>query len=272
MANRDRLIASDKEIKLFSKSVSSFLSSNLRKVLGQLERGEIEGARAAQVLGSLQSSMKELGLDAEIEEINKIYAKDLSAIVDRFSDLKTRQQASLKVGPRGGVSEVRRGDIISDVSRPMIQTLITGGFNQAGKLIEQTIGDVREQVALLVLSGRPVRLDDLLTAETEHLEGKLDAEMGTTFAAFHRTVTLTTAEELGFELFEYIGPDDQVTRKFCSDLLERRPAIYSAEEIAAMQNGQDLPVAQFGGGYRCRHIWSPVSEEEARDMGWEPQR
>ncbi len=267
MGKRDRLIASDAELKFFVSNVKGFLSSNLKKVLRQLESGEIAGARAAQVLGSLQSELEALGLTKQLDEIKKIYGKDLTAIVDRFEELG-KKQAGVTVGPQGGVSQIKRSDVISDINRPMVETLIKGGFNQAASLIESHIGDVRQQVALSVLSGQKPDVSGIVDDEGESLDNKLSAEMSTTFAAFHRTVTLTSAEDLGFTLFEYIGPDDQVTRKFCAGLLERDPPIYSTEEISKLDNGQGLPVSQFGGGYRCRHIWSPVTEEEARSLGW----
>jgi hypothetical protein len=267
MGKRDRLIASDKELKLFASKLSRFLQSNLQKVLGPLDAKD--SAQAAQVLGSLQTIVQEMGLTKEMGELTNIYGKDLAAIVDRFDELQ-KNRAGVRVGPKGGVTVRKRGEIISDINRPMVETLIKGGFNQAAGHVTRLIGDMREQVALSVLTGVKPDISALLDAETEALESRLNTELGTTFAAFHRTVTLATAEDLGFELFEYIGPDDQVTRKFCYELLERDPPIYSIEEIRRMDNGQDLPVEQFGGGYNCRHIWGPVSEEEAREQGWKP--
>jgi hypothetical protein len=42
--------------------------------------------------------------------------------------------------------------------------------------------------------------------------------------------------------------------------------IYTEAQIAKMDNGTDLPVAVYCGGYNCRHHWRPVSDELAKEL------
>jgi hypothetical protein len=36
--------------------------------------------------------------------------------------------------------------------------------------------------------------------------------------------------------------------------------VVDEKQMAALNNGQGLPVKLSGGGYNCRHSWSPVSQ------------
>lgn len=245
------MAAQAKDVARFIKDIERFLYSNLRNVLKSIESGEAKGIEAARILGSLETSMKELGLDKELAVVQQIYAKDLKSITSVFNAIGTKQ-------------------VFTDIDRPIVEALIKGGYDQAGAYISRYLGDVREQVGLQVLSGQRVDFTKIHEAESPGLQRILETEMATTLSAFYRTVATAKGEELGFDLYEYIGPDDNVTRRFCEQTLSRVPPIYSLDEIRSLDNEQGLPVLQYGGGYNCRHIWAPISEEDARDAGWKP--
>lgn len=74
------------------------------------------------------------------------------------------------------------------------------------------------------------------------------------------------AKEIGeVAAFLYLGPDDSKCRPFCAAHVGR---VYKAKDIARMNNGQGLEVRTFAGGYNCRHVWSPISLEEAAAEGY----
>lgn len=255
---RARFVAQEADVSRFSSSVIKFLRSKLSGILRDLESADeneqTRALNAAKILGSLQSNLKAMGLDSEIAKVQAIFAKDIEAIAARFQ--RIRKQPI---------------QVFSDIDRPMIESLIEGGFNQAAGYVERYLGDVREQVALKVLTGDLINVSGVVDAEGESLDRILNTELNTTLSAFHRSVTMSKSQELGFDLFEYIGPNDDVTRDFCQHLLDRNPPIYSLAEIRAMPEQSGLPVMQYGGGYNCRHIWAPISEEEARNEGWKGQ-
>jgi hypothetical protein len=73
----------------------------------------------------------------------------------------------------------------------------------------------------------------------------------------------------GMEFFLYVGPVDSVTRDFCLSHVGR---VYSRAEIEDMDNGQTENVFTDGGGWNCRHTWSPVPADFARFMQGELSR
>jgi len=67
---------------------------------------------------------------------------------------------------------------------------------------------------------------------------------------FSRSVQASQAEKYGIKQFIYLGPIDDITRKFC---IQHVGKIYSREEIEGMDNGQTGNVFLDGGGWNCRH-------------------
>jgi hypothetical protein len=74
---------------------------------------------------------------------------------------------------------------------------------------------------------------------------------------FSRMVTKAKADELQLEHFVYIGPADSKVRPFCADILG---GAFTSLEIEDMDNGQTGDVMSDGGGFNCRHTWSPVDK------------
>ena len=89
-----------------------------------------------------------------------------------------------------------------------------------------------------------------------------------------RDIVVSTAgrvnERLGrdFFLLRYTGPLDILTRKFCPHILTETSRTFTEDAVAALDNGQRLPVETSCGGYRCRHLWAPVTQAQARQRGW----
>jgi hypothetical protein len=70
---------------------------------------------------------------------------------------------------------------------------------------------------------------------------------------FQRTVNGTRAINDGINTFRYDGPPPE--RQFCISIWRK---VFTLEEINMMDNGQFGDVFYTGGGYNCRHWWSPV--------------
>jgi hypothetical protein len=90
-------------------------------------------------------------------------------------------------------------------------------------------------------------------------------EAETQLMAFHREGLAVESYEAGIDLFTYDGPDDGITRPFCERFVGR---IVTLQDLDEEENGehQPKPVSRFLGGYRCRHVLSPLPIEEAQEM------
>lgn len=110
------------------------------------------------------------------------------------------------------------------------------------------------------------------------IAGRAKTLANTLTQSFDRAVTNRKAKSAGIETFVYLGPDDDVTRPFCQAVLtgegaaefnvpavDGDPPIYTDEQISGMDNGQNLPVFQFGGGYNCRHKFRPIAAKVAEE-------
>lgn len=74
------------------------------------------------------------------------------------------------------------------------------------------------------------------------------------FARFARTTTAKLFEDVPEQKFQYVGPNDEVTRDVCVATLEMQGEGMTMAEIEA-----ESPVSfADGGGFNCRHEWVPV--------------
>ena len=72
------------------------------------------------------------------------------------------------------------------------------------------------------------------------------------FARFSRTTTAKLFQDVPEQKFEYVGPDDEVTRDECVTGL-------AAGQITADQIPTETDTTmEGGGGFNCRHEWIPV--------------
>ena len=80
------------------------------------------------------------------------------------------------------------------------------------------------------------------------------ALLNDSFARFARTTTAKLFEDVPEQKFEYVGPNDEVTRDVCQATLEMQGKGMTIAEIEA-----EAPVSfADGGGFNCRHEWIPV--------------
>lgn len=95
--------------------------------------------------------------------------------------------------------------------------------------------------------------------------GKAMTEARTQLAEFDRAVTASAAEEAGAELFAYMGPKDAINRPFCAVLVDH---VLTREQVGRLDNAQTVisPIIS-GGGYNCRHNWSPLDPITAEILG-----
>lgn len=241
--------ATDARIEQFILSLKGFLGDSLDDVLSRLSEGNTSGIESASILGGLLSELEKRGLKKEIAKIRGIYAEELRFIKDEF------EEQGIK-------------DTFSAVDKETVDALIGIQSNKATNTLERFGIDVQSQVMTSVIAGQKPDLRKIQKDLTPKLEANLRTEIGTAVMAFNRTVTALKAEELGLNLFLYVGPDDKVTRPFCHRVLVKNPPIYTREEIDAMPAQQGLSVFTYGGGYNCRHHWRAITKELAEQLGY----
>ena len=231
--------ASKKEIDAFLKQLKRFLDTALEEVVGEMLDGNNDPALA---LGGLLDAIKKKGLRKELAELTTIYKGELKAVQQQYKDV--------------GINSTYRA-INTDTLNALIKFKVQDIENKSLGVI----GELRPKILEQVIMGQAIDLTPLKAIVEARLFNQIKTELRTATLTFNRTVTVSRAKELGFEKWVYIGPDDDVTRPFCQDLLSRDPPIYTTDEIDQMDNDQGLDVHTSGGGYNCRHRWGAVSDE-----------
>lgn len=215
----------------------------------QLSEGRVTAFESANILGALQDRLRQAGLGREMGALQAIYADELGNVVSEFA-----------------ISGIKRA--FSDIDLNTIEAIINFDIERVTGQVRSYIDDVRSVLMRNILTGETPDFRPLRDSFGTRLVSNLETEINTGLMAFNRSITTNKAKELGFDLFIYLGPDDQITRPFCQRLLSKDPPIYSLTEISTMDNDQGLPVLDYGGGYNCRHQWRPISEERATEQGW----
>jgi len=83
----------------------------------------------------------------------------------------------------------------------------------------------------------------------------------TALVSYDRVASMRYWKAAGLERFMYRGPKDIKNRKFCEAHVGK---VYGLAQIAELKNGMKdgtADVLRFGGGWNCRHVWTPVPPE-----------
>jgi len=96
------------------------------------------------------------------------------------------------------------------------------------------------------------------------------------FESFQRAVTAETADRLGLEIFQYVGPDDALTSPQCQAMLSVNThgaeGMLFRDEITTDLHEDLVYDPLINGGHpNCRHKWVPVSTEYAESQGFRLQ-
>ena len=118
------------------------------------------------------------------------------------------------------------------------------------KSLNQSLRDIIAEVPVDIAMSN-------LQARLERSEGRQLTEVKTQISEYGRAVTAVTAEAAGLDHYLYTGPKDGITRPFCRALID---LVVDQDQMRKLNNGQGLSVLTGGGGYNCRHSWSPVTE------------
>ena len=247
-----------KEVKAFTLSLQKFFSKSVRSILKDLRSGDIRAREASRLLGSIMSNLEAGGLGDIVNQIEEIYAAELRAIMLDFDSTTGREL------------------IITSSDIEDVEALINFQEQRIYSTVESYVDDTKATLMQQVIAGSVPDLDEIIDSADGRIAGNIETELNTALMSYNRALHANKAEEYGLDLFLYIGPDDKITRPFCSDVLSgdvqgvepRDAPVYTKDEIESMNNGQDLPVITSGGGFNCRHHWRPITPELAAKLGY----
>jgi hypothetical protein len=182
---------------------------------------------------------EELASESVIAEM----AAKLAAPSDPFAD-DTRAKALVKKTLRSytvevtGVLKASRGQLSDLIRRVADQPY---SVDQIASEVQRIAGNARGQAisvgnTILAQAQRQIVVESARTAQSE--------------------------DEI---VYVYQGPEDGLTRGFCAELLG---LALTERQISRLNNGQGLDVMTSGGGWNCRHSWSPMPSSAVRIGGY----
>ena len=148
---------------------------------------------------------------------------------------------------------------------PEVQAILSGQTAEVASVFASAADEMR--IAINEGTTRGGSLDAVLSAVAERLDvtlSKAASAVDAAIMASGRRAVVAAAKETGLDLvYLYVGPDDGKNRDFCKALVGKAvtPSLF-----ARLNNGQNLPAADFCGGYNCRHSWAPLPLDEAKGI------
>ena len=242
-AIRRHIDASSKELELFILKLEKILKGKARRLLSELlSQDKFASAKALDnlnIIAQLDQVLADSQVQDQLGELRQLYGKELHAIRDLyFAGTQTER-------------------FYSGIDADIVETLIKYDTEAVTTNLVKYVDDVRSTLTRAVITGESPNFEDVHDANFS--AGQLQTELQTLYSGFSRAVIAKKAKDVGFDKYEYIGPDDKVTRPFCHKVLNQRdPPIYTEAEINDMDNGQTGDVMTNCGGYNCRHQWRPV--------------
>lgn len=248
---RAKIKARDARIDTFIARLDKILSSKLTGILRRIKDDNLSGIGAASFLINSLESLKGTEISGQVATLTAIYQEDLSAIGEYLSQY---------------VEDGKQ--VFSSSDNQIIDTLINLEIKKTTSTIGTYLDDVGSEVTSAILTGEKFDISTIVDTSSARALAQAQTEIATTLSGFSSAVNIRKAEDLGLYLFEYAGANDKLTRPFCNHLLEKKPPIYTLTEINKMDNGQNLSVKIYGGGWNCRHEWMAISESKAKELGY----
>ena len=142
-----------------------------------------------------------------------------------------------------------------------ISMLIDGADADILQVMGKASDDVAQYLRSAIVGG--MKRSDLLDSIAKTMgrtRKQAETVTRTSLQTFHRQVTITHARENEIEEFGYVGPRDDITRKWCRRWIGHRGTVAQIEATATMwgRGNQPAPASVFGGGWNCRHDWIPL--------------
>ena len=219
--------------------IQTQLLKKIEKVLGGLTVLDDAGLATAFKQINFVDELNALGFPALLAKVKGSYDKNA---IKTFDLLKATQRT------RQVATAVQAVEILSILDLTTISAGVTRYANELktamfrGLLTGQSSASIMQGLTETYGVGRALSSKQQV------------ALLNDSFARFTRTTTAKLFEDVPEQKFEYVGPDDEVTRDVCVATLEMQGEGMTIAEIEA-----EAPVSfADGGGFNCRHEWIPV--------------
>jgi len=217
--------------------IQAALLKKIEKVLGGLTVLDDVGLATAFKQINFLDELNALGFPALLKKIKGSYDKNA---IKSFDLLKATQRT------KQAATAVQAVEILSILDLTTISAGVTKYANELktamfrGLLTGQSSASIMEGLTSTYGVGRALSSKQQV------------ALLQDSFARFSRTTTAKLFQDVPEQKFEYVGPDDEVTRDECVTGLVAGQI--TAEEIPTLTN----TTIEGGGGFNCRHEWFPV--------------
>jgi len=178
-----------------------------------------------EVTGSLLDSTYQSFIDGAHAAYQKQYGKSL-----QYSDVS-----------------MKRLDQIRALDADNFNTIAADNINQLQKVM------LDYQFGAIDLQQASARIAQVMGPDFERYS---ETVIRATASAFDREASNLMATDAGLDMFEFVGPDDQVTSPECEVDLARGPMPWSYWEERVNKGG--YPVVTYGNHVNCRHSVVPV--------------
>lgn len=187
-------------------------------------------------------------IDTEfLEKVDEV-VKDYKGVADAATEM---------LGEYGDFTNLDEGVV------NQLQTLTFQGFEAVG---EEALNAVAKEIYDMTLVGTSFSeaVTNVKSAVSSNLKGYADQQVHDGLMQFNANVNVAIGKQSGATKWKYHGDVQDSTREHCREHVGK---VYTEEEIAEIWSGSWKGKASgdpfvVRGGYRCRHHWRPVFEEE----------
>jgi hypothetical protein len=217
--------------------IQTQLLKKIEKVLGGLTVLDDVGLATAFKQIDFLDELNALGFPALLKKIKGSYDKNA---IKSFDLLKATQRT------RQAATAVQAVEILSILDLTTISAGVTKYANELktamfrGLLTGQSSASIMEGLTSTYGVGRALSSKQQVML------------LNDSFARFARTTTAKLFQDVPEQKYEYVGPDDEVTRDECVTGLVAGEL--TADQIPTETN----TTIEGGGGFNCRHEWIPV--------------
>lgn len=179
------------------------------------------------------------------------YAEAVDEFIEQTDRVTKAAQATANIVQPDLTFDQRQQAIIEAAQRTASQ------MSFDGFLLPNVRSAVRESLLSMSLDV-PINVAmSSLSLRMKQAQGRQLTQINTQISMYGRSITASIADAAGIEYYLYTGPEDGLTRRFCKPLVGK---VVSESQMNQLDNGQGLNVKTGGGGYNCRHSWSPVTK------------
>lgn len=151
-------------------------------------------------------------------------------------------------------------------ARAQVTKTISDGFQGAIQKVNRELFEATADIATrAALAGTfdTAAIEADIIAQTGVAQARAVTQAQVAVGAYNQAWRQQLAETAQLDHSLYYGTLKANSRHFCRVCLGR---VFTAAQIAELDNGQIDPVSLFRGGYRCRHSWLPVDPEWSPDL------